>query len=102
MFTRVRAAIAAKIANGRIRRLAVDDFGAPGDSGDGPGGYSGSGFDRWSAGLVTGIQAQSDEEALFGINDPGVEQTVLTSRGGLSRDEVFNIVVDRNYEVKGK
>lgn len=57
----------------------------------------------WSAGLsLTGAQAQNDDEALFGIGDPGVEQTVLTSRSGLSRDEVFNIVVDRNYEVKGK
>jgi hypothetical protein len=57
----------------------------------------------WSAGpSFTGAQAQSDEEALFGMNDPGVEQTVLTSRSGLSRDEIFNIVVDRNYEVKGK
>lgn len=45
---------------------------------------------------------QGDEEALFGMPDPGVEQTVLTSRNGLSRDEIFNIIVDRNYEVKGK
>ncbi len=44
----------------------------------------------------------SDDESLFGLLDPGVEQTVLTSRNGLTRDEVFNIVVDRNYEVRGK
>jgi hypothetical protein len=45
---------------------------------------------------------QSDEEALFGVPDPGVEQTVLASRNGLTQDEIFNIVVDRNYEVRGK
>ena len=44
----------------------------------------------------------SDEEALFGVPDPGVEQTVLASRNGLTRDEIFNIVVERNYEVRGK
>jgi len=52
----------------------------------------------WSAGPAP---AQGDEEALFGMPDAGVEQTVLASRG-LSRDDVFNIVVDRTYEVKGK
>jgi hypothetical protein len=31
-----------------------------------------------------------------------VEQTVLASRNGLSREEVFNIVVDRNYEANSK
>jgi hypothetical protein len=56
----------------------------------------------WSAGPAhNGTQAQADEEGLFILLDPGVEQTVLANRG-LSRDEVFNIVVDRNYEVKGK
>lgn len=56
----------------------------------------------WSAGpAFTGTPAQGDEEALFGMPEAGVEQTVLASRG-LSRDDVFNIVVDRNYEVKGK
>lgn len=56
----------------------------------------------WSAGpTLNGTPAQADEEALFGMPEAGVEQTVLASRG-LSRDEVFNIVVDRNYEVKGK
>lgn len=48
------------------------------------------------------LSTQSDEEALFGVSEPGVEQTVLASRNGLSRDEVFNIVVDRDYEVKAK
>ncbi|MGZ8843681.1 MAG: hypothetical protein ACXW18_08460 [Pyrinomonadaceae bacterium] len=43
-----------------------------------------------------------DEEALFGVLEPGVEQTVLASRNGLTRDEIFNIVVERNYEVRGK
>ena len=56
----------------------------------------------WSAGpSLRGAPASGDDEALFGIPEPGVEQTVLASRG-LSRDDVFNIVVDRNYEVKGK
>lgn len=45
---------------------------------------------------------QGDDEGLFSLLDPGVEQTVLTSRNGLSRDEIFNIVVERNYEVRGK
>ncbi|HSQ25409.1 MAG TPA: hypothetical protein VLN44_13380 [Pyrinomonadaceae bacterium] len=55
----------------------------------------------WSTGPApTGTPPQGDEEALFGMPE-GVEQTVLASRG-LSRDDVFNIVVDRNYEVKGK
>src|SRR5262245_41217868 len=57
----------------------------------------------WPSGpALTGTSIQSDDEALFGMPDPGVEQTVLTSRNGLSRDEIFNIVVDRNYEVKRK
>ena len=56
----------------------------------------------WSAGpVLSGTQAQADEEGLPILLEPGVEQTVLASRG-LSRDDVFNIVVDRNYEVKGK
>jgi hypothetical protein len=56
----------------------------------------------WSSGPApNGTPAQAEEEGLFSLLDPGVEQTVLASRG-LSRDEVFNIVVDRNYEVKGK
>jgi len=52
----------------------------------------------WSAQpSVPSAPVQSDEEALFGTPAAGVEQTVLTSRNGPSRDEVFNIVVDRNY-----
>ena len=45
---------------------------------------------------------QGDDEPLIGTLDPGVEQTVLTSRNGLSRDEVFNIVLDRNYGANAK
>lgn len=56
----------------------------------------------WSTGPApAGTPPQGDEEALFGMPEAGVEQTVLASRG-LSRDDVFNIIVDRNYEVKGK
>jgi len=55
----------------------------------------------WSAGL-TSTAVQADADGLFGISDPGVEQTVLASRNGLSRDEIFNLVVDRNSEVKAK
>jgi len=52
----------------------------------------------WSAQLSAPSAAvQSDEEALFGTPGAGVEQTVLASRNGPSKDEVFNIVVDRNY-----
>lgn len=36
-----------------------------------------------------------EEDALTDTRDPGVEQAVLT-RNALSRDEVFNLVVDRN------
>jgi hypothetical protein len=36
-----------------------------------------------------------DDEALADTRDPGVEQTILSSNG-LSREEVFSIVVDRN------
>jgi hypothetical protein len=39
-----------------------------------------------------------DDDALFGASGAGVEQTVLSDRNGLPPDEVFNIVVDRNYE----
>jgi hypothetical protein len=49
-----------------------------------------------------GRLAAADEEVLFGPAEPGVEQTVLASRNGLSRDEVFNIVVDRNFGANGK
>ena len=43
------------------------------------------------------VVTQTEDEPLIGALDPGVEKTVLTSRNGLTRDEVFNIVVDRNY-----
>ena len=51
----------------------------------------------WSSQSVVVSTPQADDEPLIGALDPGVEQTVLTSRNGLSRDEVFNIVLDRNY-----
>jgi hypothetical protein len=41
--------------------------------------------------------ANLDEEALFGTPGPGVEQTVLADRSNLSQDDVFNIVLDREY-----
>ena len=57
----------------------------------------------WSANPgFTSPPVPNDDETLFEMQDPGVERTVLASRNGLSRDEVFNIVVERNYEVKGK
>ncbi len=56
----------------------------------------------WSVGFnLSSTPAQLDDEALFGATD-GVEQTVLARGNGLSRDEVFNIVVDRNYGVNAK
>jgi hypothetical protein len=54
----------------------------------------------WS--YQSALVTQTDDEQLIGALDPGVEKTVLTSRNGLSRDEVFNIVVDRNYGANGK
>ena len=48
------------------------------------------------------VVTQTDDEPLIGALDPGVEKTVLTSRNGLTRDEVFNIVVDRNYGANAK
>jgi hypothetical protein len=54
----------------------------------------------WSTQSAT--VTQTDDEPLIGALDPGVEQTVLTSRNGLTREEVFNIVVDRNYGANGK
>jgi hypothetical protein len=55
----------------------------------------------WSTMAPTQV-AQTDDEPLIGALDPGVEKTVLASRNGLSREEVFNIVVDRNYEANSK
>jgi hypothetical protein len=48
------------------------------------------------------VVTQTEDEPLIGALDPGVEKTVLTSRNGLTREEVFNIVVDRNYGANGK
>ena len=59
-----------------------------------------AGLTVWSTQSAT--VAQADDEPLIGALDPGVEQTVLASRNGLSREEVFNIVVDRNYEANSK
>ena len=57
----------------------------------------------WSTQVTGPTPSQSDDDQpLIGALDPGVEQTVLTSRNGLSRDEVFNIVVDRNYGANAK
>ena len=46
-----------------------------------------------------GVPAASnfDEEALLGTPAAGVERTVLADSNGLSQDDVFNIVVDRDY-----
>jgi len=54
----------------------------------------------WTTQTSVAPVAQADDEYLISPLEPGVEQTVLTSRNGLSRDEVFNIVVERNYEGK--
>jgi hypothetical protein len=59
-----------------------------------------AGLTVWTTQSSVAPVAQADDEYLISPLEPGVEQTVLTSRNGLSRDEVFNIVVDRNYEAK--
>ncbi|HYW69782.1 MAG TPA: hypothetical protein VE961_02030 [Pyrinomonadaceae bacterium] len=56
----------------------------------------------WSTRTPVVSVAQNDDEPLIGALDPGVEQTVLASRNGLSSEDVFNIVVDRNYEGNSK
>ena len=56
----------------------------------------------WSAKFDVASTTQAEDEPLIGALDPGVEQTVLASRNGLSRDEVFNIVLDRNYGANAK
>jgi hypothetical protein len=57
----------------------------------------------WSVGISFSSTPPVDDEALFGpTTEPGVEQAVLARGSGLSRDEVFNIVVDRNYGVSQK
>lgn len=57
-----------------------------------------AGLTVWSTRSPVTPVAQADDEYLISPMEPGVEQTVLASRNGLSRDEIFNIVVDRNYE----
>jgi len=57
-----------------------------------------AGLTVWTTQSSVAPVAQADDEYLISPLEPGVEQTVLTSRNGLSRDEVVNIVVDRNYE----
>jgi hypothetical protein len=56
----------------------------------------------WSTRTTVAPLAQGDDEYLISPLEPGVEKSVLTSRNGLSRDEIFNIVVDRNYEANSK
>lgn len=57
-----------------------------------------AGLTVWTTQSSVAPVAQADDEYLIGPLEPGVEQTVLASRNPLSRDDVFNIVVDRNYE----
>ena len=38
-----------------------------------------------------------DDDVLLDSRDNGVEQVVLADRNNLSRDEIFNIVLERNY-----
>ena len=57
-----------------------------------------AGLTVWTTQSSVAPVAQADDEYLISPLEPGVEQTVLASRNGLSRDEIFNIVVDRNYE----
>ena len=61
-----------------------------------------AGLTVWSTNTALAPSAQADDEPLIGALDPGVEKTVLASRNGLSREEVFSIVVDRNYEANSK
>ena len=61
-----------------------------------------AGLTVWSTSTSSVPVAQADDEPLIGALDAGVEKTVLTSRNGLSREEVFNIVVERNYEANSK
>jgi hypothetical protein len=50
----------------------------------------------WSAQVSAPMTTDRfDEEAFFDARDPGVEQTILANRNGLTHDEVFSIVVDR-------
>jgi hypothetical protein len=40
--------------------------------------------------------ARFDDDVIFETRETGLEQTILANRNGLSRDEVFSLVVDRN------
>ena len=61
-----------------------------------------AGLTVWSTSNAPVPVAQADDEPLIGALDPGVEKTVLASRNGLSREEVFNIIVERSYEANSK
>ena len=61
-----------------------------------------AGLTVWSTQTAPVPVAQADDEPLIGSLDPGVERTVLASRNGPSREEVFNIIVERNYEANSK
>ncbi len=52
----------------------------------------------WQTSVTPGWN-RLDEEALADTRNPGIEQTVL-SRNNLSRDDVFNIVLERNEREK--
>ena len=57
-------------------------------------------FTVWSMGRNTPSTFDSLDEVAFSDNrEPGVEQTIIT-RNGLSPDEVFNLVVERNDREK--
>jgi hypothetical protein len=59
-----------------------------------------AGLTVWTTQSSVAPVAQADDEYLISPLEPGVEQTVLAGRNGLSRDDIFNIVVERNYEAK--
>ena len=61
-----------------------------------------AGLTVWSTQTAPVPVAQADDEPLIGALDPGVEKTVLASRNGPSREDVFNIIVERNYEANSK
>jgi hypothetical protein len=56
----------------------------------------------WSAQLGNPAAPNFDEDALFETPGPGVEQTVLADASNLSQDDVFNIVVERDYGRNGR
>lgn len=61
-----------------------------------------AGLTVWSTQTAPVPVAQTDDEPLIGALDPGVEKTVLASRNGPSREDVFNIIVERNYEANSR